>query len=108
MLLTADTGDVLSEADIEYTGGIPSEADIEADVSRIKNEAVGSLFRYEGNEWHCQACEHRCSVPYRMWEHILSKHFQGPLERCPYCKIYCKMEAALKNMSTVSTDSRKS
>ena len=85
-----------AEQQITNTDGIPSETNIEAEVTRIKNEVVASLIQYDGTLWSCKACLHQCSVPHRMRDHILNRHFNGPLEKCPYCIIYCKNDAPLK------------
>ena len=61
---------------------VPEEADIEAEVSRIKNQVVASLIQYDGALWSCKACLYECSLPQRIREHILNRHFNGPLAQC--------------------------
>ena len=75
-----------AEQQVANTDGIPSEADIEAEVTRIKNELVASLIQYDGNFWSCKACLHECSLPHRMRDHILNRHFNSPLENARIAK----------------------
>ena len=74
-----------AEEHVSNVDSVPGEANIEAEVTRIKNQVVASLIQYDGALWSCKACLYECSVPHRIKEHILNRHFNGPLAPCPYC-----------------------
>ena len=97
-LSTAAKGNTSNQANVEGNRSVPTEAELEAEIERIKDEVLEGLLLYDRKrkKWQCKSCRHRCSLPYCMREHILSNHFEGPLERCSYCEIFCKTEAALK------------
>ena len=47
-------------------------------------------------ECSCKECKLVFVSPLHVRQHILSRHFQGPLTRCKYCGIYSKTESSLE------------
>ena len=85
------------QASVEDNSELPTEAELEAEIERVKEGVVENHLLYnQWKQWECRACKHICDAPYRLREHILSCHFEGPLQKCRFCEVFCKTEASLR------------
>ena len=63
----------------------------------MKDGVIEDLMLYnKWKQWECRACKKILGSPYRLREHVLSCHFEGPLQKCRFCEVFCKTEASLK------------
>ena len=76
---TEAKGSTSNQANVEDNRSIPTEAELEAEIEKIKDGVVESLLLYnqKRKQWQCKSCRHMCNLPYRMKEHILSNHFEA-------------------------------
>ena len=73
-----NVGEKEKEPEVDLSD-LPEEASIEEEVTRIKNYVVSSLIQFDRVIWSCKACLYECSMPNRITDHILNRHFNGPL-----------------------------
>ena len=90
------TDDPNSQSEIEDDSHIPTEAYLNAEIEKVKNQVIKDLMVFnEKREWVCWACEVVLGSPHRVRQHVLLVHFQGPLTKCRYCGVFSKTEASL-------------
>ena len=75
-----DMDNTSCQASVEDNSELPTEAELEAEIERVKEGVVENHLLYnQWKRWECRACEHICDAPYRLREQILSCHFEGQL-----------------------------
>ena len=91
------TDDAYSQAKVEDDSHLPTEAQLEAEIEKVKDGVIKDLMLYnKKRQWECRACEKILGSPHWLRHHILLSHFEGPLENCRFCRVFCKTEALLK------------
>ena len=78
------------------------------EVEKIKEQVVQDLMVFtKEEEWRCKECEIVFVSPIRVRQHIIARHFSGPMCRCKYCGIYSKNKISLgKHMSRKHKDEK--
>ena len=68
---------------------LPTEEYFKSEIEKIKEQVIQDLMIFtEKKEWMCKKCKLVFGSPLRVRQHILSRHFEGPLTRCKYCGVY--------------------
>ena len=70
---------------------------LKSEIEKIKEQVIQDLMVFtKEEEWRCKECELVFVSPLHVRQHILSRHFQGPMTRCKYCGIYSKNKTSLE------------
>ena len=75
---------------------LPTEEYLNSEIEKIKEQVIKDLMIFtEKKEWMCTECKSVLGSLLRVWQHVLSRHFEGPLAQCKYCKVFSKTESSL-------------
>ena len=90
------TNDPSSRVGSEDDSHFPTKAYLKAEIEKIKEQVIKDLMIFnEKREWMCRECKIMLGSSLQVRQHVLSHHFQGPLEKCHYCGVFSKTEASL-------------